>query len=69
MASSLNNLAELQRRQGGRISPEPLYLRALDIWENVLGPSHPKVALGLGNLASFYLEEGKSKDAVRLLKR
>jgi tetratricopeptide (TPR) repeat protein len=40
-ATSLNNLAELYRRQGKSSQAEPLYVRALAILENTLGPEHP----------------------------
>ena len=36
----------------------PLYKRALDISEKVLGPQHPSVATTLNNLAALYKSMG-----------
>ena len=40
----LNNLAALYYAQGQYAQAEPLYKRALAIWEKALGPDHPYVA-------------------------
>ena len=39
--SPLNNLANLYAEQGKYAEAEPLYQRALHIWEQQLGPEHP----------------------------
>jgi tetratricopeptide (TPR) repeat protein len=39
--ATLNNLAMLYSRQGQYAKAEPLYQRALAIWEKALGPDHP----------------------------
>ena len=44
VATSLNNLAALYQTQGNYAQAEPLYKRALAIWEKALGPVHPNVA-------------------------
>jgi tetratricopeptide (TPR) repeat protein len=54
VAQSLNNLALLYQDQGAYAKAEPLYVRALDIWEKVLGPMHPDLATVLNNLALLY---------------
>jgi CHAT domain-containing protein len=54
VAESLNNLALVYQRQGAYPKAEPLYFRALDIREKVLGPMHPDVAESLNNLALLY---------------
>ena len=54
MATSLNNLAYLYKRQGRYAEAEPLYLRSLAILEKALGPDHPSVALSLNNLALLH---------------
>jgi tetratricopeptide (TPR) repeat protein len=41
VATSLNNLAGLYRAQGKYSEAEPLYLRAIQILEKVLGSEHP----------------------------
>ena len=42
---------------------EPLYLRALHIWEQQVGPEHPHVATLLTNLGILYREQGKYAEA------
>ena len=44
VATSLNNLAALYQAQGKYGEAEPLYQRALAIYEKALGPEHPNVA-------------------------
>jgi len=41
IAYTLNGLAEVYREQNKYGQAEPLYQRALHIWEQVLGPEHP----------------------------
>jgi tetratricopeptide (TPR) repeat protein len=48
---------------------EPLYQRALAIWEGALGPGHPDVALSLNNLAELYRNQGKYSEAEPLCQR
>jgi tetratricopeptide (TPR) repeat protein len=55
--------------QGRYAEAEPLYRRALGIWEESLGPNHPNVAKGLSNLADFYHERGREPAAERLYMR
>ena len=43
-ATGLNNLVMLYHAQGKYAEAEPLYRRALAIWEKALGPEHPNVA-------------------------
>ena len=54
LATSLDNLALLYHAQGNYAEAEPLYQRALAIWEKALGAEHPDVATSLNNLAGFY---------------
>ena len=69
MAVGLNNLALLYNSQGQYAKAEPLYKRALAIWEKALGPEHPAVAFTLENLGELYLKVGKENEAVPLLNR
>ena len=69
LATSLNYLAELYRAQGKYAEAEPLYQRALAIWEKALGPEHPIVATSLNNLALLYRDQGKYAEAEPLLQR
>ncbi|XPM60929.2 MAG: tetratricopeptide repeat protein [Leptolyngbya sp. IPPAS B-1204] len=55
LATSLNNLALLYESQGRYSEAEPLYLRALEIWERQLGADHPAVAISLSNLGLLYV--------------
>ncbi len=66
---SLNNLAWLYRLQGKYAEAEPLYQRALGIYETALGPEHPYVATGLNNLAGLYHTQGKYAEAEPLYQR
>jgi tetratricopeptide (TPR) repeat protein len=48
---------------------ELCYLRALSIYENVLGPEHPYIAASLNNLALLYRELGQYEQAQPLFQR
>ena len=48
---------------------EPLYLRALQIREQQLGPEHPDTATSLNNLALLYQTQGKYPEAEPLFLR
>jgi len=69
LAESLNSVAVLYATQGKQVEAEPIFRRALEINENVLGPVHPAVAITLKNLAILYATQGKSAEAERLLGR
>ena len=47
----------------------PLYQRALEIREKVLGPQHPDVATTLNNLAVLYRQMGDYEKALPLYQR
>jgi tetratricopeptide (TPR) repeat protein len=49
-ATSLNNLAYLYQAKGDYDSAEPLYKRALEIAEKVLGAEHPNTVIFRNNL-------------------
>jgi tetratricopeptide (TPR) repeat protein len=55
--------------QGNYAKAEPLYQRALAIFEKVLGPDHPEVALVLNNLGKLYHTQGNYAKAERFYKR
>jgi hypothetical protein len=50
VATTLNNLPELYRKQGKYAEAEPLYHRSLAIREKALGPDHPDTRLVRSNL-------------------
>ncbi len=69
LATSLNNLALLYSEQGKYAEAEPLARRALEIWEEALGPEHPNVAKSLENYAALLREMDRNEEADRLEER
>ncbi len=69
LAGSLSNLAALYYHQGKYIEAEPLYCRALAIFEQQLGSQHPDTAQSLNNLALLYEQQGKYTEAEPLHQR
>ncbi len=63
---SLTNLAALYQAQGNYAEAEPLYQRALAIWERALGPEHPDVAKVLNSYASLLRETGRADEAAEM---
>lgn len=55
--------------QGKYEEVERYYQRALEIYEQRLGPDDPNVAKTKNNLASCYLKQGKYKEAEVLYKQ
>ena len=55
--------------QGRIAEAEPLYKRALAIYEKAYGPGHPDVAAGLINLAGLYAKKDDYAEAEPLYKR
>jgi tetratricopeptide (TPR) repeat protein len=68
-AASLHALADLYQQQGKYAEAEPLYRRALSIYEQQVGNDHPNLATSLNNLALFYSSQGKYTQAEPLLRR
>ena len=68
MAQSLNNVALLYNAQEVCRGRAP-YQRALAIYEQALGPTHPDVAQSLGNLRELYRDQGKYAEAEPLYQR
>jgi tetratricopeptide (TPR) repeat protein len=69
LAIDLNNLALLYDTQAQYAQAEPLYKRALAIWEKALGPDHPSVATGLENLAVLNRATKRDEEAEILEQR
>src|SRR5690242_11746456 len=65
----LNNLATLYEKQDSHGESEPLFRRALAIFEKVAGPEHPSVATVLSNLGQVLKVEGRYDEAEPLIKR
>ncbi len=65
----LNKSALLLDTRADYARAEPLYRKALAIWETSLGESHPKVALVLSNLASLFFATNRHGEAEPLMRR
>ena len=52
--------------QGKYAEAEPLYQRALGIWETALGPEHPNVASVLENYAVLLRKTGRESQAAEM---
>jgi Tfp pilus assembly protein PilF len=57
-ATTLNNLAMLLQGQGECAAAEPMFQRALEISEKVLGPEHPDTLISFNNQALVLLQFG-----------
>ncbi len=66
LATTLNNLGEVYRAQAKYAEAEPLYMRAMAIYEKTLGPEHPDVAQSLENYAALLRKTGRDDEAVKL---
>ena len=69
VGQSLNNLATLYEKQGRHADSEPLFKRALAIYEKAAGPEHPAVATLLNNLGQVDKVQGRYAEAEPLIKR
>lgn len=66
MGFTLNNLAVFYKAQKRYAEAEPLYQRAMAIFEQSLGPRHPNVAICLDNYAEL-LRKTKRMDEARAM--
>jgi S1-C subfamily serine protease len=66
VALSLNSLALLYNAQGRYADAEPLWQRALAIWEKVLGPEHPDVATVVEHYAALLRATNRDAEAAQL---
>ena len=67
--TSVNNLALLYEAQGRYTQAEPLFKRALEGRERVLGKEHLDTVASVNNLAALYKAQGRYGEAEPLLKR
>ena len=65
----LNAHATILQTIGNYAAAEPLYRRALAIYEKALGPDHPDVATSLNNLAGLLHDQGNYAAAEPLYRR
>ncbi len=56
-------MAELYRSQGRYTEAEPLYIKALELLQRLLGDEHPSVATSYNNLAALYNSQGRYTEA------
>lgn len=68
-ASLAYKAAQYLRERGQYTQAEPLFLQALHIREQLLGPDHPEIASSLNALAALYWNLGKYEQAEQLLQR
>ena len=68
-AAELNQEGITAYRAGRYADAEPLYRRALAIFESALGPDHPDTASSLNNLAVLLEGQGRYADAEPLFRR
>lgn len=66
IALSLNNLATAYRLSGHTTDPEPMYLRAIALISEAVGPEHPTIASPMNNLAGHYRNNGRFEEAEQL---
>ena len=57
--NSVNNLASLYKVPGPPSEAEPLFKRALEARERVLGPEHPETLKSVNNLAASIIAQGR----------
>ena len=69
LAESLTDMAELRRVQGRTEAVAPLFERALEIQELLLGPDHSSLATLLNDLAELYRLRGDAGRAGPLYRR
>ncbi len=62
-ARLLNQTAAYLRDRARYAEAEPLYLRAIVIWQKTLGNQHPYLASCFNNLGLLYAEQGKYQEA------
>jgi tetratricopeptide (TPR) repeat protein len=68
-ATILNTVAQSCRFQAKYVEAEDYYRNAIEMWQQALGPSHPDVARGIMNMASFYHERSREAGAEGLYRR
>jgi tetratricopeptide (TPR) repeat protein/DNA-binding XRE family transcriptional regulator len=69
LAKVVLRAANYLHERGQDEQAEPLYQRALHLFEQQLGPKHPQVGISLSRLAWLYLVQGKFEQAEQLFRR
>ena len=68
-AVSFSNLALVYQSKGELLQAVPLFLRTVEIEENILGPRHPEVTRWLSHLVDISLAQGDSAKTATLYQR
>ncbi|MGI2909814.1 tetratricopeptide repeat protein, partial [Tolypothrix sp. VBCCA 56010] len=55
--------------QGRYSEAEPLYQKALQLYQRLLGEEHPHVAMSYNNLAALYQSQGRYSEAEPLYQK
>ena len=69
LARAVDGLADIERRRGRLPEAEQLYLRSSVLWEELLGPDQPRLAITLHNLGMLYVEQARDREAEEFLGR
>jgi tetratricopeptide (TPR) repeat protein len=69
LPAALNNLGRIRTEQGRSKEAEQLFRKAIALWEQQLGPTHPNVAAGLASLGLLLCSRSKFSEAEPLLLR
>jgi len=69
VATILNTVAQSCRFEAKYVEAEGYYRDAIEMWQQALGPSHPDVARGIMNMASFYHQRSREAAAEGLYRR
>jgi tetratricopeptide (TPR) repeat protein len=65
----LNAMASYLKARGDLAGALPLYARALELCERLLGPDHPEIAVLLNNAGNTYESLGQSETAMAMFER
>ncbi len=69
VARAADGLADLYRAGGRHAEAAELYRRSAEMWERLLGPRQPRLAVTLHNLGTVCAELGEAEEAKRYLLR
>lgn len=69
LALSTESLADFYHRSGRLAEAEPLLVRSIQMWDEILGPDQPRVGIPVHNLAVLYLTGCRVDEALPLIHR
>jgi tetratricopeptide (TPR) repeat protein len=69
LGDALNNLAAVKRNLGRDAEADRLYQTSIAIYEQKLGPAHPKLAMVLSNRAALLMKMNRQAEADLLFRR